>query len=47
MRQSEFKKKFDPEVGKYVKKHIYGEGIFTDIAKKYLVQQSKNYLVKQ
>ena len=27
MRQSEFKKKFDPELGKYTKNHIYGEGI--------------------
>ena len=27
MRRSEFKKKFDPELGKYKKSHIYGEGI--------------------
>ena len=28
MRQSEFKRKYDPELGRYVKKkHIYGEGI--------------------
>ena len=30
MRQSEFKKKLDPELGRYTKKHIYGEGI-TDV----------------
>ena len=27
MRQSEFKKKYDPDTGKYLRKHIYGEGI--------------------
>ena len=26
MRQSELKRKYDPELGRYVKKHIYGEG---------------------
>ena len=26
MRQSEFKKKYDPDTGKYTRKHIYGEG---------------------
>ena len=26
-RQSEFKKKYDPDAGKFVRKHIYGEGI--------------------
>ena len=32
MRQSEFKKKLDPELGKYTRQHIYGEGI-TDVFK--------------
>ena len=27
MRQSEFKKKYDPDTGRYTRKHIYGEGI--------------------
>lgn len=27
MRQSEFKLKFNPELGRYTKQHIYGEGI--------------------
>ena len=27
MRQCEFKKRYDPKLGKYVKKHVYGEGI--------------------
>ena len=32
MRQSEFKKRYDAKMGRYVKKHIYGEG-FTDVFK--------------
>ena len=31
-RQSEFKKRFDPEMGKYTRQHIYGEGL-TDVFK--------------
>ena len=27
MRQSEFKKKYDPDTGKYTRQHIYGQGI--------------------
>ena len=27
MRQSEFKKKYDPELGRHTKQHIYGEGV--------------------
>ena len=27
MRQSEYKKKLDPELGRYTRQHIYGEGI--------------------
>ena len=30
MRQSEFKMKYDPELGKYTRQHIYGEGL-TDV----------------
>ena len=32
MRQSEYKKKLDPELGRYTRQHIYGEGI-TDVLK--------------
>ena len=32
MRQSEFKMKYDPELGRYTRQHIYGEGI-TDVFK--------------
>ena len=35
MRQSEFKKKYDPDTGKFSRKHIYGEGIM-DKAKSFL-----------
>ena len=31
MRQSEFKKKYDPITGKFSRKHIYGEGIIDNI----------------
>ena len=31
-RQSEFKKRFDPKLGKFTRHHIYGEGI-TDVFK--------------
>ena len=27
VRQSEFKKKYDPELGRYTKQHIYGKGV--------------------
>ena len=44
MRQSEFKKKLDPEMGKYTKKHIYGEGIkdvFSSLSKAIIGQTIK------
>ena len=31
MRQSEFKKKYDPDTGKFSRKHIHGEGIIDNI----------------
>ena len=31
MRQSEFKKKYNPDTGKFSKKHIYGEGIMDSV----------------
>ena len=33
MRQSEFKKRCDVKTGRYVKKHIYGKGVVTDVFK--------------
>ena len=44
MRQSEFKKKLDPELGRYTKQHIYGEGImdvFKSFGKKITGQTMK------
>ena len=31
LRQSEFKKKYDPDTGKFSRKHIYGEGIMNTV----------------
>ena len=31
MRQSEFKRKYDPEIGKYTKQHIWGEEIMDSV----------------
>ena len=33
MKQSEFKRRCDVKVGRYVKKHIYGAGVVTDVFK--------------
>ena len=33
MNQPEFKKRYDVKTGRYVKKHIYGEGVVTDVFK--------------
>ena len=33
MKQSEFKKRYDVKMRRYVKKHIYGEGVVTDVFK--------------
>ena len=33
MRQAEFKKRYDAKMGRYVKKHIYGKGVVTDVFK--------------
>ena len=31
MRQSEFKKKYDPDTGKFSRKHVYGEGLMDSV----------------
>ena len=46
MRQSEFKRRFDPELGRYVRKNIYDESIvggniFTSIASKLFGKTTK------
>ena len=45
MRQSEFKRRYDPELGRYTRQHIYGEGMM-DVFKNYL-DVFKNYLERQ
>ena len=41
MRQSEFKKKINPELGRYTKQHIYGEGFFNSLGKAIFGQTMK------
>ena len=49
MRQSEFKKKLDPELGRYTRQHIYGEGmmdVFKSIGKKIFGKTVKSAVKK-
>ena len=44
-RQSEFKKRFDPELGRYTRQHIYGEGmmdVFKSVGSKLFGKTMKN-----
>ena len=44
VRQSEFKPRFDPELGRYAMKHIHGEGImdvFRSVGSKLFRKNSK------
>ena len=44
MRQSDFKKRYDPELGRFTRQHIYGEGVmdvFKNFASKILGQTLK------
>ena len=44
MRQSEFKYKYDPELGRFIRQHIYGEGVmdvFKNIGAKVIGQPLK------
>ena len=44
MRQSEFKKRYDPELGRFTRQHIYGEGVmdvFKNIGAKVIGQTRK------
>ena len=44
MRQSDFKKRYDPELGRFTRQHIYGEGvmdIFKNIGSKVIGQTFK------
>ena len=49
MRQSEFKMKLDPELGKYTRQHIYGEGmmdVFKSVGKKIFGKTMKKAVKK-
>ena len=49
MRQSEFKKPYDPELGRFTREHIYGEGImdeFKNIGPKVFAQIAKKAATK-
>ena len=49
MRQSEFKKKLDPELGRYTRQHIYGEGmmdVFKSVGKKIFGKTVKSAVKK-
>ena len=44
MRQSDFKKKYDPKLGRFTRQHIYGEGVmdvFKNIGSKVIGQTLK------
>ena len=44
MRQSDFKKRYDPELGRFTRQHIYGEGVmdvFKNISSKVLKKAAK------
>ena len=49
MRQSEFKKRLDPELGRYTRQHIYGEGmmdVFKSFGSKLFGQTAKSAVKK-
>ena len=49
MRQSEIKKKLDPELGRYTRQHIYGEGmmdVFKSVGKKLFGKTVKSAVKK-
>ena len=44
MKESEFKKRYDPELGRFTRRHIYGEGVmdvFKNIGSKFFGQTLK------
>ena len=46
MNKNEFKMRYDPESGRYIKKHIYGEGIFSNLASKLFNKTTKELAAK-
>ena len=50
MRQSDFKKKYDPELGRFTRQHIHGEGVidvFKSIGSKLFGKTMKKAVKKQ
>ena len=50
MRQSEFKKRYDPELGRFTRQHIYGEGVidvFKNTGAKVIGQTQQKLLQQQ
>ena len=50
MKQSEFKKRYDPELGRFTRQHIYGEGVmdvFKNIGAKFLAKHLKKLQKQQ
>ena len=41
MNKNEFKMRYDPESGRHIKRHIYGEGIFSKLANKLFNKTTK------
>ena len=46
MNKNKFKMRYDPESGHYIKKHIYGEGIFSNLASKIFNKTTKELASK-
>ena len=49
MKQTEFKKRYDPELGRFTRQHIYGEGVmdeFKNIVPKVFAQMAKKAATK-
>ena len=54
MKQSEFKKRYDPEMGRFTRQHIYGEGVMdvlknigSKVSNQTLKKLQKLLLIKQ
>ena len=46
MNKTEFKMRYDQESGRYIKKDIYGEGIFSNLASKVFNKTAKKLAAK-
>ena len=46
MNKNEFKMRYDPESGGYIKKHIYDERIFSNLANKLFNKTTKELVTK-